>query len=214
MTFTPGSKLTRCIGFRASRPTACKVVSREAYILRGSAHVWTVVLDILAILALALVSAAGIVLTVLQLPGTWLIAIAAAGFALLMGPAKLPWTIVLIVTGIAAVAEIVEFLSGAVAAQRGGASRRAVWYGLAGGILGALLLTIPVPIVGTVIGAIIGCFAGAFLAEMQEGRTLSEGTRSGAYSAIGRALGSMAKVLAAVVMFSMVVASAVVQLVR
>jgi len=170
---------------------------------------WNVVIDILLILVLAGACVLGTLLTMLQLPGTWLIAAAAAGYAWLAGSAHLSWTLVLICLGICVAAEIFEATSGAVLARTGGASRRAAWYGLGGGLLGAILLTVPVPLIGTVIGAIIGCFAGAFLAEMQEGRTLNEGARSGAFAAVGRALGSMAKLLAAVVLSVMVVVSAV-----
>jgi uncharacterized protein YqgC (DUF456 family) len=174
---------------------------------------WDTILQILALLMLAGFGLIGVALTVFQLPGTWLIVAAAAGYTLLLGTAELPWLIVLIVAGMAGVAEIVEFVSGAVVAHQGGASRRAVWYGLPGGILGALLLAVPIPIIGPVVGAVIGCFAGAFIAEMQEGRSFGAGTRSGVYSAIGRAFGSMAKVLAAVIMFSMVMASVFVRMV-
>ncbi|HRX84346.1 MAG TPA: DUF456 domain-containing protein [Phycisphaerae bacterium] len=175
---------------------------------------WANIGNFAALLTLVLVGLAGVFLTVLQLPGTWLIVIAAGAYTWIQGPAELPWVIVLVLAGIAAIAELVEFASSAVLAKRGGASRRAAWYGLAGGMLGALLLSVPIPIIGTVVGAVIGCFGAAFIAEMQEGRTLRAGARSGAYSAAGRALGSMMKLMAAVTMFSIVAVAAVMRLWR
>lgn len=175
---------------------------------------WATLGDVTGLLVLLVCGVVGILLTVIQLPGIWLIVVAAAGYAWLAGPGELPWAIVAVVAAIAALAEMVEFASSAVMARRGGASRRAAWYGLAGGMLGALLLSVPIPIIGTIAGAVIGCFAAAFVAEMQEGRTLQAGARSGAYAAAGRALGSMLKLMAAVVIFSIVSVSAGIRLFR
>jgi uncharacterized protein YqgC (DUF456 family) len=168
----------------------------------------SVIFDIAALVLLTGVCLVGVILTVTQLPGTWIIVAASAGYAWFTEAVRIGWRTVLIVVCVAVLAEIFEVAGGAVVARRGGASRRAAWYGLIGGILGAFLLTVPIFLVGTVIGAVIGCFAGAFIAEMQEGRSIDEGTRSGLYSAMGRALGSIAKVLAAVVMSSIVIVSA------
>ncbi len=109
---------------------------------------------------------------------------------------------------VAALADASEALSGFVAAKRAGASRRAAWYGLFGGLLGGVLLSLPVPLLGTIAGAALGCFAGAFVAELQEGRDLQTGARSGTYAAIGRTLGAVLKIFAALVLSAIAVVSA------
>ncbi len=169
-------------------------------------------IDIVLIIVLAIVCCAGLFLSVLQLPGTWLIVASGFAYSWLYGWERLeiPWLIGIV--AIAIVAEILEMASGVIAAKRGGASKRATWYGLFGGLAGALLLSIPVPLFGTLAGAAIGCFAGAFLAELQEGRGAQAGTKSGMFTAIGRTIGSMLKMFVAVVISSIVLVSAIIGL--
>lgn len=165
--------------------------------------------DILLLVLLALICFGGLVLTVFQLPGVWLIVVAAAGYAWHSGWQRISITTLGILVAVAVLAEVGEAVTGMVVARKGGASRRAAWYGLAGGMLGAMLLTVPIPVFGTIAGAAIGCFAGAFVAELQEGRNLEAGARSGAYSALGRTMGSMLKMTAAVAVSGAVLAKAI-----
>ena len=169
-------------------------------------------IDVVLIIVLALVCCAGLFLSVLQLPGTWLIVASSFAYSWYYGweRVEIPWLIGIV--GIAIVAEVLEMASGVIAAKRGGASKRATWYGLFGGLAGALLLSIPVPLFGTLVGAAIGCFAGAFLAELQEGRGAQAGTKSGMFTAIGRTIGSMLKMFVAVIISSIVLVSALVGL--
>ncbi|MHC4063619.1 MAG: DUF456 family protein, partial [Planctomycetota bacterium] len=83
--------------------------------------------DVVLILVLALLCLGGTLLTVLQLPGTWLILAAAAGFAWYHDWQVIgPWTLVAL-AAIAGAAEVGELFSGMWLASRGGASRRAAW---------------------------------------------------------------------------------------
>ena len=168
------------------------------------------VINIALIALLALFGIAGMVLSVLQLPGTWLIVAATAGYAWYYGGERISMTTVIWLVVIAGLAEIVELLSGYLAGKRGGASRRASWYGMFGGIAGALLLTVPVPIIGTIIGAAIGCFVGALVAELSQARGWQAGARSGMYTAVGRTMGSVFKTATAVVIAGWAVAAAIV----
>jgi hypothetical protein len=154
------------------------------------------------------------ILTVLQLPGTWLIACAAAGYAWHYDWSLLSVWAIVVLFGAAGAAELVEFLSGAWAGRRGGASRRAGWFGLIGAIAGALLLSVPVPVIGTIIGAVIGAFAGAFVGEITGGTGLGQGVRSGSFTAVGRIFGATAKVCVAVIMSALVMIDAIVSLIR
>ncbi len=162
-------------------------------------------IDIVLYIVLVAFAGAGVVLTLFQLPGTWVIAVASGAYAWYYHGERLSLLTILVIFAIATTAEVVETGTGAVFGRRAGASRRAAIYGMIGGILGALLLTIPVPIIGTIIGAAIGCFAGACVAEMQQGRTFNEGARSGWYSALGRTVGSILKLMAAIMMACIVI---------
>ena len=166
--------------------------------------------NVTLIALLALFGVAGMVLSVLQLPGTWLIVAATAGYAWYYDWVRISITTVVWLVVIAGAAEIVEALSGYVAGRRGGASRRAGWYGMFGGIAGALLLTVPVPIIGTIIGAAIGCFVGALVAELSQARGWQAGARSGMYTAVGRTMGSVFKIAAAIVMTGLALVAALV----
>jgi len=166
-------------------------------------------LDVALIAVLALACLGGALLTVVHLPGTWLIVAAAVGFGWyydwqVLGPGTL-----LALAVIAVVAEAGEFLGGVWVANKAGASRRAAWCGLIGGLIGAVALTIPVPMVGTIIGAAVGCFAGALAAELSLQKTAADGMKIGLYAAAGQTLGIVLKIAAAVIMSGIAVVSAI-----
>jgi uncharacterized protein YqgC (DUF456 family) len=164
--------------------------------------------EIILTVALVGLCLAGVMLTLLQLPGTWLIGAAAAGYAWYGQWARISVTTVMVLLAIALLAEGVESLTAVWVARRGGASRRAAWYGLIGGIAGALLLSFPVPIIGTLIGAAVGCFVGALIGELQAGTGAVGGARVGMYSAVGRVLGATFKLAASLVMAGVTIVSA------
>ena len=168
-------------------------------------------IDVLLGIVLAVVCLGGAVLTVFQLPGTWLIVAAALGYAWYYDWQRVgPWAVGAIVV-IALAAEVVEQVAGMWFARRAGGSRRAAWWGMFGGIAGALLLTVPVPIVGTIIGAAVGCFAGALAAELSLQKQAAAGTRVGVFAAIGQTVGTVLKIAAALVMSGVVIVSALVE---
>src|SRR5438132_5182282 len=115
---------------------------------------------------LLLACIAGLVISVFQLPGTWLILLAAIGFAWHGDFKRVDWRMLALLAGLAVLAELIELLPSMMMARRAGASRRASWAALAGGFLGMFLFSLPLPVIGTVAGGIIGCFAGALAAEL------------------------------------------------
>lgn len=165
--------------------------------------VWDAVLTGLLI-AVCLGSA---ILTVFQLPGTWIVLAAAAGYAWYGEWARIGWRTLAVLAAVAIAAELAETASSFWLAKRGGGSRRAAWWGLLGGLAGAFLLTIPVPIVGTLIGAAAGCFGGALAAELSLDRRTFDGVRIGLYSAIGRIFGTVLKIAAATAMAAITIAA-------
>lgn len=106
---------------------------------------------------LILVALLGIVLTLLSLPGIWLMA-AAALLVELWRPDVLSWWTIGAAIGFALGAEIVETIASAAGARKAGGSKRAAVAAIIGAIAGALLGTviIPIPLVGTLLGAVVG----------------------------------------------------------
>ena len=157
----------------------------------------------IAVVALLLVLGAGWVMTLLSLPGTWLIVICLALYAYLI-PAgwyvDIGWVVVAVVAAFALLGEIIESLAVAVGAQRAGGSKRSallalcgsIGGGLAGGLLG--VPTLALAPVAVVLGAAIGATAGAMLGEYWKGRSTREGWEVGKAAFWGRLLGTIGKI--------------------
>lgn len=154
---------------------------------------------VLGILALALASLLGVLLTAIQLPGTWLILAAAIIYDWCYDWAKLGFVVLSILAGLAVLGEIVEFAAAYVFAGKAGGSRRAAWGGVIGGLVGMFVFTLPVPVLGTIAGGVIGCFLGAILGEMTKRGPLGRSGRIGASAALGHIAGMAAKLALAFV---------------
>src|SRR6185295_16341719 len=97
-----------------------------------------------AYVLLLLVMLAGMFITLMGLPGLWVMIAAAILYAWYTAGHHIGlWTIVTLFV-LAAVAEAIEFLSASAGAKKAGGSPRAAWGALIGGLLGALILTIPI----------------------------------------------------------------------
>lgn len=143
---------------------------------------------------------AGLWINLLGLPGLWLMIVAHAtyGWATDWG-VHASWESVALLAGIACLAELAEFFSGAAGAKSAGGSKRGMLGAMAGGLLGGLLLTflVPVPIVGTVIGVLAGTFLGALASEvLWVGRPGAHAAKIGLRAALGRLLGILIKTAA------------------
>jgi uncharacterized protein YqgC (DUF456 family) len=149
-------------------------------------------------------------LTVLQLPGNWLIVLLTALAAWLMPQEtrfSISWLTAGIVFGLAVIGEVLELGAGVAVAKKQGASRRAVWLALLGGIAGALFGAGGgsfVPVLGTLIGILFGgaggAFLGAYLGETWKGRSEEQAIAVGSAVAIGRTLGVLGKMVVGIVM--------------
>ncbi len=165
--------------------------------------------EIVAVILLILCCVVGVLITALRLPGTWLIVAGAAVFGWWGDWTRVTVTLLVVLIGIGLAGEAIELLASIFTARRAGASRRAAWGGLIGGIVGMFLLSLPVPVVGTIVGALLGCFAGAMLAELSVRKELGQGAKVGVFSAAGFALGAVAKLAVAMVMAGVLLTSAV-----
>jgi len=167
--------------------------------------------EVLVVSLLVLVCLVGVAMTAIRLPGTWLIVVSAAGYAWSEGWPRAGLTLLGILTGIALLGEGIEILASVVTARRAGASRKAAWGGMFGGILGMIFLSfmVPIPIVGTMIGALVGCFTGATLVEISARKGISHGTKVGVFAAMGFVFGAIAKIVVALVMSGLLLSAVI-----
>lgn len=168
---------------------------------------------------LLLVNAAGVLMVLFQLPGTWLILTATGvAFWLLRDSQILGWWLVAVLLVLAILGEIVETASGAIGSRRSGGSRRgallsvptaivgaAVGAAVAGSLTLAFLWVVPVWLVIVMAGGALGAAAGAALGDRLAGRTWTDAGRAGYGAAMGRLWGTVGKLLIAAVMWAAVV---------
>lgn len=153
-------------------------------------------------------------LTLLSLPGNWLIVAAAAGYSWLVPDDSrwdLGWTLVAVTAGLAVVGEVVETAAGAMGVRKLGGSRRGAVLAVVGSFVGALLGTggIPIPIVGTVLGACLGAMCGAYLGETMQGRDRAEAQAIGKAAFWGRLWGTLFKIVISCAMVAVAAVGAV-----
>lgn len=137
-----------------------------------------------------------------NLPGTWLMVLLAVAIEW-WTPDELffGWPILYIAAGLALLGEVFEFLFSAAGTRQSGGSKRAAAIAILGGIVGAILGTaLPLPIAGTLIGASLGAFAGSLLGDLWAGRPLFHSIGAGRGAAVGRFLGTAAKLAIGAVM--------------
>jgi len=159
---------------------------------------------------LVLLLLAGWMMTLVGMPGNWLMVVAASVYALLVpadSPLAIGWIVVFILLGLALLGELLEFLAGALGAVHGGGSRRGAVLALAGSVLGSLVglaVGLPVPLIGPLVAAVLfgglGALVGAMIGETWKGRKLGESWRIGQAAFWGRLLGTLAKTVVGSVM--------------
>lgn len=164
----------------------------------------------LGVFLLILVLVAGWCMTMLSMPGNWVMVGAVAFFAWLApsdGP-DISWQIVGVLVVLAILAELLELAASALGAKRAGGSRRgavlAIFGSMVGAIIGAMV-GVPIPVIGSLVAAIVfagaGALVGAMLGETWKGRTLAESWKVGQSAFWGRLLGALAKTGIATAMF-------------
>lgn len=170
-----------------------------------------IVILLLASLAL------GWCLTLIGLPGNWLIVVLAMIAALLLPPESrldLTWTTIIVLVILASFGEVLEFAAGALGVAKAGGSRRAAALAIvgsvAGGIMGAVV-GLPIPVVGSVLaallGASLGALVGAYLGEQWKRQDFEQSVRVGQAAFWGRLLGTVAKLAVGTAMVIVVIAA-------
>jgi uncharacterized protein len=143
------------------------------------------------------------VLTLLGMPGNWIMLGAAVGYLFLVpaeSPVGIGWATVIALLVLALIGELLEFLAGALGVTKAGGSKRGAVLALVGSIAGGvagLFVGLPIPIVGSLLGAVLlaglGAFAGAVVGEQWKGRDFDESMKIGEAAFWGRLLGTVAK---------------------
>ncbi len=153
-------------------------------------------------------------LSLVTLPGNWLIVGFAALFAWLVPVTDgrgVSWVVVIGLLVLATFGEVVEFMAGAAGAAKKGASKRSVILSIVGAMIGSIVgLTIgtPVPVIGSFVmavgGGALGAFAGAYLGEAWKGRPEEHRVAAGKGAFSGRLWGTMGKLAVGAVMVAII----------
>lgn len=161
---------------------------------------------------LLVASGAAWVATFFTLPGTWVIVGLMALAAWFLPEAEgrtlgVTWGEVAVLAGLAALGELLEFISGAAGATKVGASRRSIVLSLVGAAVGSITgaaVGFPVPVIGPIFAAIfgggLGAFGGAYVGEAWKGRAHGERITAGKSAFVGRVLGTVAKLVVGLLM--------------
>ena len=166
---------------------------------------------------LVLVNLGWLVLVVLGLPGTWLMVISTVALAWwqwdggessgqhMFGAATLVAVVI-----VAALGEVLEFISGAVGTKKAGGTRWGSVGALVGGVIGAIAATflIPIPLLGSLIGACGGAAVGAWGLELRSGHGMSGSVKSGIGAGVGRFVGTISKLITGIVIWIIVAVAA------
>ena len=164
-------------------------------------------------LLLVLASIVSWLLSLVALPGNWIV----LGLAMLFTwafPEKpnepgMTWTAVVVLAALAAVGEAVEFGAGAAGAAKQGASRRGVALSIVGAMVGSIIglaIGTPIPILGSflmaLLGGAAGAFAGAYLGEAWKGRPEDQRIAAGRGAFAGRIWGTVGKLAVGTIMLA------------
>lgn len=120
--------------------------------------------EIAIAIVLALTGLLCVVLTVVGLPGIWLLILGALAIEYFEPTLLSCWTIGGVL-GVAIVGEIIEFIAGSYGAAKSGGGWRAAVGAMIGTLVGAVLGTPLIPPLGTILGAIAGAGLGAIILE-------------------------------------------------
>lgn len=158
------------------------------------------------------------VMTLIGLPGNWLMLFSVIGYAYfynLHPRAMMGWVAVVAIASLILLAEIVELVAGAAGMAKGGSRRGAILAvigSLVGSFMGASFGSV-VPILGTVIGillgASVGAMVGAILGESTLGKSSEQQWEIGKAAFWGRLWGSIGKIVVGAIVVGIATASVI-----
>jgi len=152
-----------------------------------------------AVLLLVAASIIGLLLIPFGLPGLWVILLGIVGYGWLTDFETMSATFLIVIIGLAILAEAFEAWIGFRFAKRYGGSSRAGWGALVGGLVGAIV-GVPVPIIGSVVGGFVGAFVGAAIFEYTRARQSGVAAKAGWGAVLGRAAAAAMKMAVGIAM--------------
>jgi len=152
-----------------------------------------------AVLLLVAASIIGLLLIPFGLPGLWVILLGIVGYGWLTDFETMIATFLIVIIGLAILAEAFEAWIGFRFAKRYGGSSRAGWGALVGGLVGAIV-GVPVPIIGSVVGGFVGAFVGAAVFEYTRARQSGVAAKAGWGAVLGRAAAAAMKMAVGIAM--------------
>ncbi|MBL8764140.1 MAG: DUF456 domain-containing protein [Phycisphaerae bacterium] len=142
---------------------------------------------------LAAATCVGVLMTLLTLPGTWFIVLAALGCQW-WRPGTFSWWTLGAASAVCLAAEVMELAAGSWGSRRAGGGRSGSVGALIGTVCGAIAGSLVLPVVGTIVGAVGGAGVGALVAERAvAGRGWGDSARAGGGAAAGRAAAMIIK---------------------
>ncbi len=149
--------------------------------------------------------AIGLLMLPFNLPGTFIMVGAAFLHALITHFHPFSPTVLLILLGLAILAELIEYVIGTFITAKFGASKWGILGAIAGGILGAVAGTPVMPVIGTVIGGFAGAFLGASVLEYIHFKKKNEAIQAGFGALMGKLGGTLAKLIVAMAMIMIMI---------
>jgi uncharacterized protein YqgC (DUF456 family) len=150
--------------------------------------------ELLLALAIVIMIAALLVIP-LGFPGIWImIGVIVIGTAL----DEVAWWTLLFLTQVGLAAELVEWVIVKKTSARFGASNKAFWGAIVGGLIG-VLIGLPIPVVGALVAGLLGTFVGAAIVAWWETRRLKTAGRIAWGAVVGRAFAAAFKTAAGIV---------------
>ena len=127
-----------------------------------------------------------------NLPGPPLVFAGVLIYALLTGFAQTGWLVLLVIFGLAALSQILDYAATAYGAKKYGGSAGAMWGSVIGGIGGALIFSI--------FGLLIGIFLGAVIMDYFQNRSTRQALKVGGGSLLGLLGGTLMKIIVSLAM--------------
>ncbi len=133
-------------------------------------------------------------LNIFGLPANWII-LALVGLWAYIYPdaAAMDIWFFVILTGLAVLGEVLEFVLQVAKAKKYGSSSSGTFAGVVGAIVGAIVLAPLFFGIGALIGALIGAWLGCFIMEKAKGRPTKEAYDAALGAMVGRFLGTVCK---------------------
>lgn len=135
----------------------------------------------------------GVSLTMIGLPGNFLILLTALGYGYWEGFSHFNTTFLSVLFAAFIVGETVEFVAGALGAKREKASGWTITAAVLGAIVGGAVGTSIVPLIGSFLGAMAGAFAASYGVEYGKTKDAAKAIRVAQSVMVGQIVGMIAK---------------------